>query len=69
MRTLLLAATRESGSSATVDFEIVESHDLHAEVEVGPRKKLYIGLQFFRPEEANAVRERRKPSKVLQAHL
>jgi GH15 family glucan-1,4-alpha-glucosidase len=52
-----------------VDFEIVESHDLHAEVEVRPRSKLCIGLQFFRPEEANTVRERRKPSKVLQAHL
>jgi GH15 family glucan-1,4-alpha-glucosidase len=52
-----------------VDFNIVDSHDLHAEVEVRPRKKLCIGLQFFRPEEANTVRERRKPSKVLQAHL
>jgi GH15 family glucan-1,4-alpha-glucosidase len=52
-----------------VDFDIVDSHDLHAEVEVRPRRKLYIGLQFFRPEEANTVRERRKPSTVLQAHL
>jgi GH15 family glucan-1,4-alpha-glucosidase len=52
-----------------VGFEIVDSHDLHAEVQVSPRKKFHIGLQFFRPEEANAVSERRKPSGMLQAHL
>jgi GH15 family glucan-1,4-alpha-glucosidase len=52
-----------------VELEIVDSHDLQAEVEVTPRKKFHIGLQFFRPEEANAVRERSKPSKTLQAHL
>ncbi len=52
-------------------LEIVDSHDLHATVKVSARKKLHIALQFFRPEEANsgAIRERRKPAVVLQAHL
>ena len=52
-----------------VPLDIVDDHDLHAEVKVRARQKLHIGLQFFRPEEANAVRERRKPAQVLQAHL
>lgn len=49
----------------------VDSHDLHAEVQVSPRKKVYIGLQFFPPEEANAnaAPRRHKPAKLLQAHL
>ncbi len=52
-----------------VNFEVVDSHDLRAQVEARPRRKLYIGLQFFRPEEANAVRERLAPAKAMQAHL
>jgi GH15 family glucan-1,4-alpha-glucosidase len=52
-----------------VPFEVVDSHDLHASVKVRGRQKLHVGLQFFRPEEANAVRERRKPALVLQTHL
>jgi len=50
-------------------LEVVDSHDLNAEVTVGPRKKIHIGLQFFQPEEANAVPQRSKPAKQLQAHL
>jgi len=52
-----------------VEFDIVDSHDLHTQVQVSPRKKVHIGLQFFRPEEANARRERGKPARQLQAHL
>jgi len=52
-----------------VPFEVVDSHDLHASVKVRGRQKLHVGLQFFRPEEANAVRERRKSALVLQSHL
>jgi len=50
-------------------LDIVDSHDLHAEVQVRAGKKLHIGLQFFPPEEANATPQRRKPAKELQAHL
>ncbi len=48
---------------------VVNSHDLHGEVRVRAKQKLHIGLQFFRPEEANTVRSRHKPADVLQAHL
>jgi GH15 family glucan-1,4-alpha-glucosidase len=50
-------------------LEVVDLHDLHAVVKVSARRKLHIALQFFRPEEANTVRERRKPAELLQAHL
>jgi len=52
-----------------VAMEIVDAHDLHAEVEVRARRKLHIGLQFVPPEDANATAQRRKPAKLLQAHL
>jgi GH15 family glucan-1,4-alpha-glucosidase len=52
-----------------VPLQVVDAHDLYAEVQVRARQKLNIGLQFFRPEDANTVRERRKPAAVLQAHL
>jgi GH15 family glucan-1,4-alpha-glucosidase len=54
-----------------LELEVVDSHDLHAEVEVHARKKVYLGLQFFLPEEANAnaVPQRHKPAQLLQAHL
>jgi GH15 family glucan-1,4-alpha-glucosidase len=48
---------------------VVDSHDLHAAVSVRARQKLHIGLQFFRPEEANAAPERQAAAKVLQTHL
>jgi GH15 family glucan-1,4-alpha-glucosidase len=50
-------------------LEIVDEHDLRAEVKVRAGEKRCIGLQFFRPEEANTVPQRRKPEEELQAHL
>ena len=52
-----------------VALEIVDSHDLHAEVTVRARQKLHMGLQFFRPENANAEPERQTTAKALRAHL
>jgi GH15 family glucan-1,4-alpha-glucosidase len=52
-------------------LEVVDSHDLYAEVQIQARKRVHLGLQFFRPEEANAnaVPQRHKPAKLLGAHL
>jgi GH15 family glucan-1,4-alpha-glucosidase len=50
-------------------LEIVEEHDLYAEVKVRAKQKLHIGLQFFRPEEANAIPQRHQAAEELQAHL
>jgi GH15 family glucan-1,4-alpha-glucosidase len=52
-----------------VELGIVDDHELHGEVEVRAKQKLCVGLQFFRPEEANSVRQRRAPEEELQAHL
>ncbi|MBS0421567.1 MAG: glycoside hydrolase family 15 protein [Proteobacteria bacterium] len=52
-----------------VAMEIVDAHDLHAEVAVRARTKLHIGLQFLLPEDANATGQRRKPAQLLRAHL
>src|SRR5258708_8902784 len=52
-----------------VALEVVDSHDLHAEVTVRAKQKLHIGLQFFRPENANAEPETQTTPKALQAHL
>ena len=54
-----------------LSLEVVDSHNLHAEVQVSARKKVHLGLQFFPPEEANAnaAPQRRKPAKLLEAHL
>jgi GH15 family glucan-1,4-alpha-glucosidase len=48
---------------------IAEEHDLHAEVKIRAGQKLHIGLQFFRPEEANAIPQRHQAAEELQAHL
>jgi GH15 family glucan-1,4-alpha-glucosidase len=50
-------------------FGIVAEHDLHAEVKVRARQKLHLGLQFFRPEEANAMPQRHQAAQELEAHL
>jgi GH15 family glucan-1,4-alpha-glucosidase len=57
------------GIFANLPLRIVDEHALHAQVKVRARQKLCIGLQFFRPEEANTVRQRRKPEEELQAHF
>ena len=50
-------------------LEIVEEHDLRAEVEVRAGQKLHLGLQFFRPEEANAIPQRHRVAQELDGHL
>jgi GH15 family glucan-1,4-alpha-glucosidase len=52
-----------------VVLEIVNEHDLHAEVTVRAGQKLHLGLQFCRPEDANAAPSRREASQQLQSHL
>lgn len=51
-----------------VSLEPGSDHDLQAEVRVRAGKNLHIGLQFFRPEEANAEPQR-KAAVELQRHL
>jgi GH15 family glucan-1,4-alpha-glucosidase len=50
-------------------LQIRDDHDLHAQVQVGPRKRVHIGLQFFRPDEAHTVPQRRKAAEELAAHF
>jgi GH15 family glucan-1,4-alpha-glucosidase len=52
-----------------VPLQVVDGHDLHAEVDVRARQKLHIGLEFVRPEQAHAVPQRQNPSEELQAHF
>jgi GH15 family glucan-1,4-alpha-glucosidase len=52
-----------------VALAVVDSHELHAEVTVRARQKLHIGLQFFRPEDANTAPETQTAAKALPAHL
>ena len=53
-----------------VPLEIRDEHDLVAEIEVRPRQRLQVALQFFRPEEAHTVARRRAASspRELRAH-
>jgi len=52
-----------------VPLQIVEEHDLRAEVSVRARQKLHIGLEFVRPERAHAVPPRHNAARDLQAHF
>ena len=48
---------------------IVDEHELRAEVTVRAGQKLHLGLQFCRPEDANAAPARHEASQQLQSHL
>lgn len=50
-------------------LDVVDEHDLCAEVEVRAKRKFHIGLQFFRPEEANTTPQRYKAGAELRAHF
>ena len=52
-----------------VPLQVVNDHDLHAEVNVRPRQKLHIGLEFVPPEEAHAAPRRDKAAHELPAHF
>ncbi|HEY6481965.1 MAG TPA: glycoside hydrolase family 15 protein [Steroidobacteraceae bacterium] len=52
-----------------VPLQIAAEHDLRAEVHIHARQRLHIGVQFFRPEEAHRVPQRRKAAVELQAHF
>src|SRR5579863_7348268 len=50
-------------------LQVVNDHDLAANISVRAGRKLHIGLQFFRPEKAHTVPERRRIATELRAHL
>jgi GH15 family glucan-1,4-alpha-glucosidase len=50
-----------------VPMQVIDEHDLHAEVRIKARQKVHIGLQFVRPEETAGVRMPYK-AKELGAH-
>jgi len=50
-------------------LQVVDEHDLCAEVKIRARQRVHIGLQFVRPEETGAVRMRYKGGKELRAHF
>jgi GH15 family glucan-1,4-alpha-glucosidase len=52
-----------------VTLQVVDEHDLHAEVNVRARQKLHIGLEFVPPEEAQAAPLRDKAAHELPAHF
>lgn len=52
-----------------VALRIIDEHDLHGEAIVRGHDKLHIGVQFFKPEEAHTVHERRKAAKEMQQHF
>jgi GH15 family glucan-1,4-alpha-glucosidase len=52
-----------------VALSIVDEHELHGEAVVRAREKAHIGVQFFKPEEAHTVHERRKAAKEMQQHF
>jgi GH15 family glucan-1,4-alpha-glucosidase len=52
-----------------VPMQVVDEHDLYAEVTVRAGQKLHIGLEFVRPEEAHAVRLRHRAAQELRAHF
>ncbi len=54
---------------ADVALRIVDEHDLQGEVSVRARQKAYIGLQFFRPEDAHTIRQRHKAVEELEQHF
>jgi GH15 family glucan-1,4-alpha-glucosidase len=51
-----------------VPLTVADEHALQAQVRVPAGQKLCVGLQFFRPEDANTVPQRRKAEDELQAH-
>jgi GH15 family glucan-1,4-alpha-glucosidase len=50
-------------------MQVIDEHDLYAEVRIKARESIQIGLQFVRPEETVTVRARNKDGKNLQAHF
>ncbi len=52
-----------------VALQIVNEHDLCGEISIRAGQKSYLGLQFFRPEEAHRVREKHKAAKELEQHF
>src|SRR5882724_11419554 len=52
-----------------VPLQVIDEHDLHAEVSVRAKQQLHIGLEFVRPEEAQAVPPRHNAAEDLQAHF
>jgi GH15 family glucan-1,4-alpha-glucosidase len=51
-----------------LQMQVIDEHDLRAEVNVKAGRQIYIGLQFVRPEETSGPRFRNKDGKELRAH-
>ena len=51
-----------------VPLQLAGDHDLRARVEVRPGVRYHVGLQFFRPEDAQVLRSAAKDLKALKAH-
>src|SRR6202012_850728 len=49
-------------------MQVIDEHDLRAEIKVRAGQKVQVGLQFIRPEETAGVRMSTKDGKALQAH-
>lgn len=52
-----------------VPLKVVADHDLCAQVQVRAKRKLHIGLQFFPPQKAHTVPQRKKAALALRAHF
>ena len=52
-----------------VPMQIVEEHDLYAEVNIRAKQKLHIGLEFVPPEEARAAPPRDRAAQELREHF
>ncbi len=52
-----------------VSLQVKADHDLHATVRVKAKQRLHLGLQYFRPEKAHTVPQRRKAGAELRAHF
>jgi len=52
-----------------VPLQIVNEHDLHAQIHVKRGAKVYFGLQFIHPEEASTGRARYRGARQLEAHF